>query len=163
MMRTSAPGISERGFTLLEMLVVLVIIGMTAGLVTLSQRPSGDPLREDAQRLADAFRVAQGEARSDGRVIRWRGGDGGWSFERDGRAGTLTAQDDRVPPPDDFAGDAQLRPMRFAAAPVLLRLDPDRPLLFNTEWVASPFVLTLQAAGRQVVLRRDEAGNYDVQ
>ncbi|OZI71888.1 type II secretion system protein GspH [Bordetella genomosp. 12] len=161
-MRTSAPGISEHGFTLLEMLVVLVIIGMSAGLVSLSVRPASDPLRDDAQRLANAFTVAQGEARSDGRVIRWRADTGGWSFERDGRSATLTAQDDRLPPPDTFAEDAELRAMRFAAAPVSLRLDPDRPLVFNTEWVAGPFALTLEAAGRQVVLRRDAAGNYDV-
>lgn len=162
-MRTSAPGTSERGFTLVEMLVVLLIVGMAAGMVALSVRPSSQPLKEDALRLADAFAVAQGEARSDGRLIRWRADDGGWRFERDGRAATLTAQNDRIPPPDDFATDDMLHPMRFRATPVTVRLTPNRPLVFNTEWVASPFELTLEAGGTRVVLRRDAAGNYDVQ
>ncbi|AZY50760.1 type II secretion system protein GspH [Bordetella avium] len=161
-MQTSAPGRSERGFTLLEMLVVLVIVGMTAGMVTLAVRPASDALLEDARRLERAFTVAQGEALSDGRAIRWRANNAGWAFERDGRALTLSAQDDRVPPPDDFSTDEQLRPMRFTAAPVSLRLDPERTLTFNTEWVAAPFALVLESAGRRVELRRDPAGNYDI-
>ena len=70
-MPTSVRGNSERGFTLVEVLVVLVIVAIAASMVSLSIGKGPDPLRDDAQRLADAFTVAQSEARSDGRPIRW--------------------------------------------------------------------------------------------
>lgn len=83
-MPTSVRGNSERGFTLVEVLVVLVIVAIAASMVSLSIGKGADPLREDARRLADAFTVAEGEARSDGRPIRWLPASGGWSFERRG-------------------------------------------------------------------------------
>jgi general secretion pathway protein H len=46
---------------------------------------------------------------------------------------------------------------------VALRLDPDRPLVFNTEWVAAPVTLTLSAGDARVTLQRDAAGRYEIQ
>ena len=42
-----------------------------------------------------------------------------------------------------------------------IRLDPSRPLVFNTEWVADPLVLHLRAGEASVTLR-DAAGRYEV-
>ncbi|KOQ36613.1 prepilin-type N-terminal cleavage/methylation domain-containing protein, partial [Achromobacter xylosoxidans] len=68
-MPTSVRGNSERGFTLVEVMVVLVIVAIAASMVSLSVGKGADPLRDDAQRLLDAFTVAEGEARSDGRAL----------------------------------------------------------------------------------------------
>ncbi len=161
-MPTSVRGNSERGFTLVEVLVVLVIIAIAASMVSLSIGKRADPLREDARRLVDAFTVAEGEARSDGRSIRWLPAGGGWSFERQGRSDAPTAQDDAPLPVDKLERDEALRPQAWLARQVQLRLSPDRPLVFNTEWVADPFSVQLRAGDSLVTVTRDAAGRYDI-
>ncbi|MDM9560238.1 type II secretion system minor pseudopilin GspH [Bordetella petrii] len=162
-MRTSVRGISEAGFTLIEMLVVVVIIAIGASMVSLSiASSSGRELRGDAERLVDAFAVAQSEARSDGRAIRWRADARGWSFERRGRAPRVSAQDDGPRAPDRFEDDSALRPQAWSAPPVLLSLAPDRPVVFGTEWIADPLVLELAANGETVRIERDAAGGYAI-
>jgi len=163
-MRTSVRGTSERGFTLIEMLVVVAIIAIAASMVSLSvASSSARALRADAERLVDAFAVAQSEARSDGRAIRWRADERGWSFERAGRPARLSAQDDGPQTPDRFAQDAALRPQKWGAAPVSLRLQPDRPMVFGTEWIADPLVLELASQGDTVRIERDAAGGYAIE
>lgn len=162
---TSVPGNSERGFTLIEVLVVLVIVAIAASMVSLSATTTTDHLRTDARRLVDAFRVAQSEARSDARPIRWRSDSQGWSFERRGRAssaGATSAQDDAPLPLDKLERDEILRAQSWSAAPVSLQLSPDSPLIFNTEWVAQPLVLQLQAGKHRVSILRDAAGDYEI-
>ena len=161
-MPISVPGTSERGFTLVEVLVVLVIVAIAASMVSLSVGRGDNRLRADAERLADAFTVAQSEARSDGRTSRWVANGLGWSFAGAGRAAGPTAQDDIPVPADRLESDEVLRPQSWSAAPVQWRLDPDRPLIFNTEWVAAPMTLTLSAADAHVTLQRDAAGRYEI-
>lgn len=161
-MPTSVPGNSERGFTLVEVLVVLVIVAIAASMVSLSIGRGDNGLRGDAQRLADAFTVAQSEARSDGRPIRWLANGQGWSFERQGRLPGPSAEEGAPVPADRLERDEVLHPQAWSASPVELRLDPDRPLVFNTEWVAAPITLTLRAGDARVTLRRDASGRYDI-
>ena len=78
------------GFTLIEMLVVLAIIGVVAAAVTLSALPGEAALaREEARRLAALLETAMQESRASGRAIAWsaerhrylfwqRGEDGDW-------------------------------------------------------------------------------------
>ncbi|KRC71004.1 putative type II secretion system protein H precursor [compost metagenome] len=161
-MPTSVRGNSERGFTLVEVLVVLVIVAIAASMVSLSVGRGENRLRGDAQRLADAFTVAQSEARSDGRPIRWLAGAQGWSFERRGRPPGPSAEEDVPVPADRLERDDVLRPQTWSDGPVELRLNPDRPLIFNTEWVAAPLTLTLRAGDTRVVLERDASGRYEI-
>ncbi|MBO1113440.1 type II secretion system minor pseudopilin GspH [Bordetella petrii] len=162
-MRTSARGISERGFTLIEMLVVVAIIAIAASMVSLSVASSSErSLRADAERLVDAFAVAQSEARSDGRAIQWRADERGWSFERRGRPARLSAQDDGPQTPDRFTNDQVLHAQAWSAPPVSLRRAPDRPVVFGTEWIADPLVLELASRGDSVRIERDAAGGYAI-
>ncbi|WP_052355733.1 prepilin-type N-terminal cleavage/methylation domain-containing protein [Castellaniella defragrans] len=75
---------AQRGFTLLEMMVVLLIMGIAMGAASVSA--FGDPgmrtLRQDAHRLAGLFMAAQTEARAGGGRIAWRPGAQGYAFER---------------------------------------------------------------------------------
>ncbi len=101
-----ARGRHTRGFTLIEMLVVLVIMGLMVGLVSAVVRPDDAGLvRLEAERLAQLLDLAGSEARLTGNSIAWTAdgpgyrfwrlsGDGDWAELRDSdllRARTLPA------------------------------------------------------------------------
>ncbi|HTM29372.1 MAG TPA: GspH/FimT family pseudopilin, partial [Rhodanobacter sp.] len=83
------------GFTLLEMLVVVLIIGILIGTVSARLQPdSQDVLRVEAERLAQLMELAAQDARITGRAIVWtsdgqryqfwrQGADDAWSEIRD--------------------------------------------------------------------------------
>lgn len=85
----------SRGFTLIEMLVVLVVMGILLGMVSVNARPSDlDQLRVEAERLAQIMDMAAEESRITGKSIAWtsdgpgyrfwrRDGDDAWSEIRD--------------------------------------------------------------------------------
>ena len=77
-MRTSAAGNKRprplpRGFTLLELLVVVALIAVATAGVSLSLRDSADSaLERDAQRLASLLETGRAQARANGTAVVWR-------------------------------------------------------------------------------------------
>ena len=62
----------SRGFTLIEMLVVMIIIGLFVGLVSTITRPDDrEVLKLEADRLAQLLDFAITEARLTGKSIAW--------------------------------------------------------------------------------------------
>lgn len=103
-MKSKAVSPKDRGFTLIEMLVVLMIMGLFVGLVSTITRPDDRAvLRLEAERLSQLLDMAATEARLTGHSIAWTadessyrfwrsGDDSGWSEIRDSellRARTL--------------------------------------------------------------------------
>lgn len=72
-MPTSARGTSSsRGFTLLELLVVMLIMGVAAGLIGAIVRPDDRALLgAEAERLAQLLELAAEESRLTGKRIAW--------------------------------------------------------------------------------------------
>ncbi|MDH5638385.1 MAG: GspH/FimT family pseudopilin [Nitrospinota bacterium] len=71
----------ERGFTLLEVLVVLVIIGVSLSLVTLNLEPSpAKVLDMEARRMVMYLENARDEAIYSGRPVWWSAQDDGLTF-----------------------------------------------------------------------------------
>ena len=71
-----------RGFTLLELLVVLAIMAMATAGVTLSLRDNADTaLEREAQRLAALFESARAQSRASGVAVRWHTTSEGFRFE----------------------------------------------------------------------------------
>jgi general secretion pathway protein H len=83
-MRTSAAGSNAwpvRGFTLLELLVVVALIAVAAAGVSLSWRDSADiALARDAQRLASLLETARAQARASGVAAQWQPTASGFEF-----------------------------------------------------------------------------------
>lgn len=83
-MRTSVPGInSRRGFTLIEVLVVLLIMGLIVGLVAAVVQPDDRArLRVEADRLVQLLDLAATQSRLTGRSIGWTSDGAGYRFWR---------------------------------------------------------------------------------
>ena len=81
-MRTSAAGKSQRGFTLLELLVVVAIIAIATAGVSLALRDSqATELEREAQRLAALLESARAQSRSSGVPVRWYPVERGFRFD----------------------------------------------------------------------------------
>jgi general secretion pathway protein H len=80
----SAPGM-DRGFTLIEVMVVLVIMGLFVGLVSTIIRPDDRTLlRLETARLAQLLDLAATESRLTGKSIAWTTEGSGYRFWRFG-------------------------------------------------------------------------------
>ena len=93
-MRTSATGnkpragsaglsrAAEHGFTLVELMIVLAIVGMVSAVVVLSIPDPRGGLRQEAERFAARAQAAQERAIMDGRAMSVRVTDVGYGFDR---------------------------------------------------------------------------------
>jgi general secretion pathway protein H len=150
----------ESGFTLVELMVVMVIIGLTLGLATLKAIPSPrQDLQKEAQRLALLLQLARDEAIVRNRLV---------AFEADPqRYRFLVLNETKW---DAVTGDDLLRERNFKNAPLELLLEPasaggSNPLriTFGREPVDKPFVLTLVAGDDSVGIRADGVGHFTVE
>jgi general secretion pathway protein H len=164
---------SAGGYTLIELLIVMVVIGIMLGLVSLSIVP--DPqakLRRDAERLETLFALAAEEAQLTSVPIAWRGDENGYAFFRRER-------DQWIP----LAGDAQFKARNWDLSPMRITLaasdvprwatqrgagfggadDGSTALAFPRDGLQAAFELKLEADGRTVTLKSDGVGRYWVE
>jgi len=86
-MRTSAAGNNtpfrlSRGFTLLELIVVIAIIAMSTVAVSLAMRDSHETqLDREAERLTALLESARAQSRTSGVAVRWRPVANGFVFD----------------------------------------------------------------------------------
>jgi general secretion pathway protein H len=152
-----------RGFTLVEVMVVMVIIGITLGLVSLNAIPSPrQDLQKEAQRIALLLQLARDEAIVRNRLIAFEANSDRYRF--------LVRNETSW---DQVINDDLLRERNFKNAPITLRLDPpaqtggttntNMRITFGREPVDRPFVLTLSNGDDQVAVRADGVGHFVVE
>ncbi|MCX4164626.1 MULTISPECIES: GspH/FimT family pseudopilin [Paraburkholderia] len=154
----SRRALRQRGFTLLEMMVVLVIAGLLLSLASMSlnRNPRTD-LNEEAQRLALLFESAGDEAQVRARPIAWQPLDGGFRFE-------VHSEDGWRPLRDDLLGQRQWQGGVTGVAIDYPGSDthPDR-IVFGTESIDEPVQVTLYSAtGNRATIIGTGNGRYEV-
>ncbi|MDD2545391.1 MAG: prepilin-type N-terminal cleavage/methylation domain-containing protein [Burkholderiaceae bacterium] len=79
---SAAPRQRHRGFTLLELLVVVSIMALSTAGVTLALRDNGQTLLErEAARLAVLLEAGRAQSRASGVPVRWQADLRGFHFE----------------------------------------------------------------------------------
>jgi general secretion pathway protein H len=149
-----------RGFTLLELLVVLVIVGITLGAVTFNAMPNTHQvLQTDAQRIALLLQLARDEAIVRNSAIAFEADADRYRFMvRETNTWKILNQDDL------------LREREFKRSPVTLTISPPSAdkamplrIIFGREPVGIPFVLTLAVGEAQVAIHADGVGHFAVE
>jgi general secretion pathway protein H len=151
-----------RGFTLVEILVVVVIIALTAGLAVVAYdgNPRGVATRE-ATRLAGALEHAAQSAQVRAETLGVSADGGRWRFwRRAGEAGGwLPLTDDDVLAPHALPAGLLVHPLTYAGAP--LAADAIVPL--HASGHNEPYAFVLTARDTRIVLAADPLNRVALQ
>ncbi len=149
------------GFTLLELLVVIVIAGVVLALVAVNAMPNGrSKIIDDSEKIARLFALADEETQLRARPLAWEADLNGWRFVDAGAMRSTTG-------PAQVQGDV-FAPGRWTQSLDTLRLTenstpiPPR-LVFGQESVGQPFRLTLARDGYRVDIIGDGSGQYQTE
>lgn len=152
----------QRGFTLVEILVVVVIIALTAGLAVVAYdgNPRSVAIRE-ATRLAGALEHAAQSAQVRAETLGVSADGGHWRFWRrpDGANGWLPVTDDDVLAPHALPPGIAVLPLAYAGQ----SLGPDAIVPLHASGHNEPYAFTLTARDTRVVLAADPLNRVAVQ
>jgi len=158
---------SARGFTLLELLVVIVLAGILLAVVTVNTTP--DPrqqLEREARRIGQLVGVAADEARISGERVYWEADLRGYRFL------AANGDDHRLLTDDVLRERAWERPLEQlaifeddAARPSQIILAAGAPpvrLAIAREWVQPRWRLEMASTAGRVAVEFDPAGHSRV-
>ncbi len=148
------------GFTLLELLVVLVIVGITLGVASFNAMPNDQKvLQNEAQRIALLLQAARDEAIVRNYPI---------AFEAESDRYRFLMHSENTWQP--LQQDDLLREREFKKSPITFSISPSSPeqtlpirIIFGREPVNKPFDLTMSLVEASVVIHADGIGHFTVE
>ena len=149
------------GFTLIEILIVLVVIGITIGLIAVNfGRDEKAELKETAKRLALILEAANNEAIASGKSIAFIANTSGYSFYHRDSERQWSKQINDAP----FSENQ----LPISTSIVDLQIDETRvpiatPLVFSTSGFNPTFAMVLTNSNIRMVVVGDSGGNIYVQ
>jgi general secretion pathway protein H len=168
-LRQAARRARSGGFTLLELLVVIVLAGILLSIVTITVTPDErQQLAREAQRVGQLFAIAADESRIRQQPILWEADLNGYRFV------TLVGGERQLLTGDDLLRERSwrepLQTLALVAAgadrPTQTLLGPGAPPLrvaIAREWIQPPLRLELATAAARVTIDFDERGRGTVQ
>jgi general secretion pathway protein H len=147
-----------RGYTLIEILAVLVIVGIVIALARVQYaRSPAQTLEDEARRLALVLELARDEAMTRGCTLAWTARSD--AHQLDCRRGqTAAVADDGLYAQRPWASSVALERVAIAGVPVAR----DSPLLFTPSGINAPFELVLAMEGNRVHVAGDFLGRVSV-
>lgn len=146
------------GFTLLEMLVVLVIVGLLVAVVTLApSRNRRTDLAEEAQRLANLLESAGDEAQVRSIPIAWQTVGGGYRFVQRTEGGTWVPMTDDLYRARRWGAEVTGVSVRYTGGGEV----PSRVVL-GSEGIDVPVTITLWSGDVRMAVVGTGIGNFVV-
>ena len=151
---------AARGFTLIEIMVVMVILGITLILVSVNfSQDDGRVLTEEANRLAALLEHAQSEAMITGNAVAWSAQNGKYQFWQRGKDGKWDQpSSDEILRARTFSVAIEWGENRVAGNPIKL----DDRLIFLAGGLNQPFELKLKYRDKQLTIRGNPTGRVTV-
>lgn len=160
--QSNAVAAARNGFTLLELLVVVVIAGITLGVVSLNAFHSDrQVIRNDAQRIALLLQLTREEAILRNRPTAFEADANGYRFlVREENGWQAMTQDDML-----RQRDFKRTPMQLSMSPAPTEVVAPNTLriTFGREPVDKPFALTMASGDSSVIIRADGIGHFSVE
>lgn len=146
-----------KGFTLVEVLVVMVVIGITLALIGLNLMPDDERvLRNEAQRLALLLEQARDEAVAGGEAIAWSAEGERYRFLHQNEEGKWVAwTKDELWRERQFSSGVTLRALRINRTAV----PPGEHLTFSSAGLDMPFEIDLGLNATRIGIVGDAMGN----
>ncbi|WP_322741583.1 GspH/FimT family pseudopilin [Glaciimonas soli] len=160
---------SARGFTLLELLVVVVIAGITLGMVSFTAfQNNGKAVQQEAQRIALLLQLGREEAILRNRPV---------AFEADSEHYWFMVRNEDGSGWNNLNDDEMLHERAFKKTPMLLTITPSQDnvttadngqvrFVFGREPVDKPFLMTLSIGDNDTtsaVIHGDGIGHFTVE
>ncbi len=130
-----------RGFTLLEMLVVLVVVSIMLSVVTLNLMPNAQTvLREESQRLAFLMENGAMSSQAGGQPLAWSGTGNSYRFWSRTREGEwLRIEHDNLLHPRTLPDDVHIGEVSFNGR----HIEPGSLIMLSPELAAKEFRVSL--------------------